>query len=118
MVDKISPHNGSKADQVLIAAVNQSLDKGLDDIDELNLQRLKNARIKALNHSPVATRKWVPLSVAASVAALLLIPVMMHQYSVDSAIEPELEIVSQEMPISAEEMDDIDMLMTLEGGDA
>lgn len=115
---KNSPHDDSNADQTLISAINQSLDKSLDEIDELNLQRLKNARAKAINNSPAKNRKWVPLSVAASVAALLLIPVVLNQDSGNSNIESELEIVSQETPISAEEMDDIDMLMALEDTDA
>jgi hypothetical protein len=115
---KNSPHDDSNADQTLISTINQSLDKSLDEIDELNLQRLKNARAKAINNSPAKNRKWVSLSVAASVAALLLIPVVLNQDSGNSNIEPELEIVSQETPISAEEMDDIDMLMALEDTDA
>lgn len=115
---KNSPHDDSNADQTLISAINQSLDKSLDEIDELNLQRLKNARAKAINNSPAKNRTWVPLSVAASVAALLLIPVVLNQDSGNSNIESELEIVSQETPISAEEMDDIDMLMALEDTDA
>lgn len=118
MVDKILPTNERKTDQVLIASINQSLDNSLNDIDEFNLQRLKNARAKALSHSPMATRKWFSLSVAASFAALLLIPVVMHQHTVNSVIEPELEIVSQDLPMSAEEMDDMDMLMALEATDA
>lgn len=118
MVDKISPPNNSKVDQTLAAAINQSLNNSLDDIDELSLRKLKTARAKALSHSPVSARKWVSLSVAASVVALLLVPVIMHQQSVNSSIEPELDIVLQELPISAEEMDDIDMLMALEDTDA
>jgi len=126
MIEKNSPNdssnsslnNDSKADQKLIDAINQSLDKSLDEIDELNLQRLRNARAKALNNSQAKNRKWVSLSVAASVAALLLIPVVLNQDSGNSNIEPELEIVSQEIPVSAEEMDDLDMLMALEDTDA
>ena len=118
MVDKISPSNDNKKDQLLITAVNQSLDKSLDDIDEVNLQRLKNARTKALNYSSMFIRKRVQLSLAASVVALLLIPVLLHQQSINSSIEPELEMVSQDLPISVEEMDDIDMLMALEDTDA
>jgi hypothetical protein len=76
------------------------------------------ARVKALAYSPAAARKWVSLSVAASVAILLLVPIIMHQHSLNSSLEPELEIVSQELPISTEEMDDIDMLMALEDTDA
>jgi len=117
MVDKVTSQTDSKSDQVFITAINQSLDKSLDDIDELNLQRLKNARAKALSVNSMSFGKWASFSVAASIAALLLIPVVMHLQT-DSPIEPELEMVSQEIPISVEEMDDIDMLMALEDTDA
>ncbi len=123
MVEKISSGSApnatanANADHALIAAVNQSLDKSLADIDEMSLQRLKNARITALSSSQ-KSRKWVPLSVAASLAALLLIPVVMQHKSATISVEPEFEMVSQEQPISSEEMDDIDMLMALEDTDA
>jgi hypothetical protein len=118
MVYEISSQNDNKNDQALIAAINQSLDKSLNDIDEVNLQRLKNARVKALNHSSTFSRKWVQLGAAASVVALLLVPIMLHQQPVNSTFDSELEVVSQELPISVEEMDDIDMLMALEDTDA
>ena len=124
MVDKISPKTESSsvpqndADHALLTAINQSLDKSLNDIDEVNLQRLKNARVKALASPSHLTRNWVPLSVAASVAALVLVPVLMHYQSTNTPADQEFEIVSQELPISAEEMDDIDMLMALEDTDA
>lgn len=114
MVNKISPHSNSSTDEVLAASVIQALDKSLDDIDDLSLQRLKNARKQALNQSAKTSRKWIPLSVAASFTALLLIPVAVHQYSLSISSDQDLEIVSQEVPYSTEEMDDIDMLMSVE----
>lgn len=116
MLKENEPENHDKLNQVFIQAVNQSLDKSLDDIDELNMQRLKNARVKALSRSTKS--KWIVLSAAASVAALLLIPIATHHLSSKSAIDAELEFVAQEVPISAEEMDDIEMLMALEDTDA
>jgi hypothetical protein len=118
MNEKNSLETKMDQDKKLVVNLVQTLDESLDDIDELSLQRLKNARLKALNYSAKSTRKWVPLSVAASVAALLLIPVAIHQYSANSVGEQDVEIVSQDVPYSAEEMDDIEMLMALEGGDA
>lgn len=118
MLEKNLPDENEKSDQALIAAMKQSLDKSLDQIDELDLQRLKNARKKALADSPITQRKWVGLSVAASIAALLLAPVIINQQTEIHVIAPELEVVSQEVPVSAEEMDDIDMLMALEDSDA
>lgn len=123
MVEKNSPDANVKTDQVLADrvlsdAIGQSLDKSLDQIDELDLQRLKHARKKALAGSPVVNRQWIGLSVAASIAVLLLVPVVINQQTESHAIAPELEVVSQEMPVSTEEMDDIDMLMALEDSDA
>jgi len=118
MTNKTSSHDVNKNDRHLISAMNQALDKSLDDIDDVTLQRLKKTRIKALHHPSEFSRKWVQLAAAASVAALLLIPFVMHQQAVNSSLDSELEIVSQDMPISAEEMDDIDMLMALEDTDA
>lgn len=121
MVEKNSPHsspgNDNNADETFIKAINQALDKSLDEIDEMNLQRLKSARAKALI-LPAQNHKWVALGVAASIAALLLIPVVFNRDSGNSNIESELEIVSQESPMSAEELDDLDMLMALEDTDA
>ncbi|MFO1387553.1 hypothetical protein [Cellvibrio sp.] len=110
------PENRDDANQVFIQTVNQALDKSLDDIDELSLQRLKNARVKALSTS--SRSKWIALSAAASIAALLLIPVATQHFSNKATIDSELEIAAQDIPLSAEEMDDIDMLMALEDTDA
>lgn len=120
MVKKtLSEHS---ADEKLAVCVSRALDKSLDDIDELRLQRLKNARVHALNQShdqsSGAARKWISLRVAASVAVLLLIPVAMHQDLFNSSGDQDLEVVVQEVPYSTEEMDDIEMLMALEDSDA
>jgi len=115
MVNKNLPEQD--ADEKFAAAVSQTLDKSLADIDEINAQRLKNARARALNSSSLS-RKWIPLSVAASLAALLLIPLIEHQHLLPSSAEQELDVVTQEVPYSVEELDDIDMLMALEDSDA
>jgi hypothetical protein len=105
------------ADERFAATVSETLDKSLVDIDEMSLQRLKNARAHALNQA-APSRKWISLSVAASLAALLLIPVVSHQYLSGSSDEQDLEVVVQEVPYSTEEMDDLEMLMALEDSDA
>lgn len=118
MANKISERS---VDEKLAASVSQALDKSLDEIDELSLQRLKNARAHALNHSrdqsSRPSRKWISLGVAASLAALLLIPLATQQH-LNSIDDQDLEVVTQEIPYSQEEMDDIEMLMALEDSDA
>ena len=115
MANKNLPEHA--ADEKFAATVSEALDKSLADIDEMSLQRLKNARAHALNQS-APSRKWISLSVAASLAALLLIPVVSHQYLSVSSDEQDLEVVAQEVPYSTEEMDDLEMLMALEDSDA
>ncbi|GGY69891.1 hypothetical protein GCM10011613_12820 [Cellvibrio zantedeschiae] len=118
MVEQKSPQTDNKADEILVTVITHSLDKSLDDIDELNLQRLKQARANALNFSSIKNRRWIPLAAVASLAALLLVPFVLQNYPHHSLAESEFEIVSQELPLSSEEMDDIDMLMALEDTDA
>ncbi len=123
-VKKLSPEL-SAADEKLAVILSQTLDKSLDDIDDVSLQGLKNARLQTLHQSNKPSRHWLPLSVAASVAALLLIPIMFQQLSsskqdVDLALQevPFLqESLAQEVPLSSQELDDLEMLMALEGGD-
>lgn len=113
MVNKISQDAQTK-DEELAVEIAHGLNKSLDDIDELSLQRLKNARATALSHASKPSRKWANISIAASLIALVLIPVVANRYSQDEALDQDFEIVSQEVPYSAEEMDDIEMLMALE----
>lgn len=116
MVNKTLPEQS--IDEKFAARVSQTLDESLSDIDDLSLQRLKNARAHALNQSPKVSRKWVSLSVAASIAALLLIPIAAHQHLFMPSAEQDLDVLAQEVPYSMEEMDDIEMLMALEDSDA
>ena len=106
------------ADEKLATSLSQTLDKSLVDVDELSLQRLKNARTHALNQSAKPSRKWISLSVAASLAALLLIHLVANQHLFNFSGDQDLEVVVQEIPYSPEEMDDIEMLMALEDFDA
>jgi hypothetical protein len=126
---KLSPEL-SAADENLAVILSQALDKSLDDIDAVSLQRLKNARLQALHQSNKPSRQWLPLSIAASVAALLLIPILFQQLSgskqdLDLASQQVLfvqenflqESVAQEVPLSSQELDDLEMLMALEDSD-
>ncbi len=116
MVNKTVPEQS--ADEKFAARVGQTLDKSLLDIDDVSVQRLKNARAYALNQSSKPSRKWISLSVAASLAVLLLIPLVTHQHLFISSAEQDLDVLAQEIPYSMEEMDDIEMLMALEDSDA
>lgn len=105
------------ADDELVAKIVQTLDQSALDLDELSLQRLKNARVHALAQAPTKLRsKWMAMSLAASIVALLLIPVAWHQHNV--ALNAETEMASQDIPPTAQELDDMDMLMAMEDVDA
>ena len=93
-----------------------TLDKSLENVDAINLQRLGIARVHALSQKPSSSRKWIALSVAASLAAVLVVPYAWHQHNI--AGDDELELFSQEILPDAQEMDDVDMLIALEDGDA
>jgi cytochrome c-type biogenesis protein CcmH/NrfG len=108
----------SNADEKLATAITHTLDKSVIDIDEVSVRRLKNARENALSHLQKPSRTWINFRVAASLAVLMLIPVMFHQYSQTGLLDQDMEVVSQDVPYSAEEMDDIEMLMSLDGDDA
>jgi hypothetical protein len=130
MSDKKLSSEQSPIDEKLATTISRTLDKSLDDIDDISLQRLKNARLQALHQSNKPARQWLPLSVAASVAALLLIPILFQQLS-GSKQELDLasqqvpfaqenfsqESLAQEVPLSSQELDDLEMLMALEDSD-
>jgi len=105
----------------LVATLDRSLDgqegspHGLDD---LTLQRLKVARVKALQQSRTGrfNKKIIPAVAAAAIAAVLLVPVFWHQQGVDG-IDTD-EVAALEIPPSAQELDDLDMLIALEDEDA
>ena len=109
-----------KHDEVLVRKISNTLDESLDGLDELTLQRLKKARTSALAQVAVVTpgvnhrRAW--LGVAAAVALLLLMP-LVWQLQTTSAPDQDIEMALQEIPPSAEELDDMDMLMALEDTD-
>jgi hypothetical protein len=118
MGDKSITESRLNDDKSLTASLVHTLDESLDNIDDLNVQRLKNARLRALGQAPASDHKWIKLSIAASLAAFVFISIAWHQYPIGSTSEQEVEVVSQDVPYTADEMDDIEMLMALGDGDA
>ena len=95
------------------------LDQSIDELDELSLQRLKNARMKARSQDVERKRAaWIPLGAAASIAVLLLSPIAWYQYAPKSNLNNDYPIAIQDAPIDQQELDDVDMLMSLVDSDA
>ena len=124
MKDKHISREENQPEKELIATISHTLDKSLDDIDDLSLQRLKSARSNALSRSAAQKTKWIPFAVAASFAALVLVPFVLQLGSERLGNDLDAEIVLHsepnlsEVPLSSEEMDDIEMLMAMEDVDA
>lgn len=98
-----------------------TLDKSLADIDDLNLQRLKNARANAFINSAQLTYsspKWTHFAVAASLIMLIAAPVLWQQHNAQQFNDADAEFISQEMPPAAQELDDMDMLLAMDDADA
>lgn len=101
-----------------------SLDASLDQLDEITLRRLKKTRAAALAQKQIVAepalrgtsrQKWL-LSMAAGVALLAMVP-MAWQHQKQTTYEQDVEMALQDVPITSEEMDDLDMLMALEDTD-
>ena len=93
-----------------------TLDDSLNDIDELSLRRLKNVRVIALAQPKPSRNKWVRYGVAASLMLFIATPIMLgSKYFIAST---DVGVLTQESPISEQEMDDIEMLMSLGDVDA
>jgi hypothetical protein len=107
------PKSGRPADE-FVSALSASLDESVQDIDEVSLVRLKRARAVALQQPKSYRRTWIAIGVAACFGALLLAPLVWQPQvtlDVDAAI-------ALDIPPSAEELDDLDMLLALEDSDA
>ncbi len=93
-----------------------SLDNSLGELDELTQQRLKSARAKALQQTRSGSAKWLALgAAAAAITAVLLVPSFWHSHS--DGLDSD-EVAALEVPPSAQELDDLDMLIALEDEDA
>lgn len=107
-----------KRDKAFTQVLATTLNKSLDEVDEVTRHRLKQARAQALSHAvQKKSPAWIRLSVAASLGVLLLAPFIVMNFSQHHANEQIVEVLSQDMP-DAQELDDIDMLMAMEDADA
>ncbi|MES2676437.1 MAG: hypothetical protein V4660_19520 [Pseudomonadota bacterium] len=114
-----------KADEELAETLAHTLNKSLAEIDDLSLQRLKNARAEALAAAPVRSLKptyfssWsIRFGVAASLIMLLAAPVLWQRHNTQQFSDLDGDLVSQEIPPVAQELDDMDMLMAMDDIDA
>lgn len=95
-----------------------SLDESLEGLDELTVQRLKASRIRALEHTRIGRlgNRIAIGAAAAVIAAALLAPALWYQQRLNATDVDE--IAALEIPPSAQELDDLDMLIALEDEDA
>ncbi len=110
-----------KSDDEFAKILVHTLDKSLADIDDLSLQRLKNARVNALVNPAQLTYsspKWKHFAVAASLIMLIAAPVLWQQHNAQQFNDADAEFISQEMPPAAQELDDMDMLLAMDDADA
>lgn len=110
--------SGQDKNSLLAQTIAGTLDKSVDQLDDITLQKLKRARENALKQTPKASRKWGSLSVAASIAILLIAPVVWQQHQSATFAEQDFDVIAQDIPIDSQEMDDIEMLMAMEDTDA
>jgi hypothetical protein len=109
--------DSSKGDNEFAKVLTKTLDESLEDIDEVTLARLKKSRIQVLSYSASASKKWISLSVAASVAILIALPVLWNNSNIENSDIADAELMSQEVPPPEQELDDIDMLMAMDDTD-
>jgi hypothetical protein len=103
---------------LLEQTIASTLDKSIDRLDDITLQKLKRARANALMQTPKTSRKWISLSLAASIAILLIAPIAWHQQQNSATAEQDLDVIAQDIPLDAQEMDDMEMLMAMGDTDA
>jgi hypothetical protein len=109
--------DSSRVDNEFATVLAKTLDESLEDIDEVTQARLKKSRIQVLSHSPSASKKWISLSVAASLAILVALPVLWNKSNIENVTVPDADMISQEIPLPEQELDDIDMLMAMDDTD-
>jgi hypothetical protein len=122
---KMKTKNTLKSNEELAQTLAQTLDKSLAEIDDLSLQRLKNARAQALadSHgrllgSTYFSAQLIRFGVAASLIMLLAVPILWQRHNAQQLSDLDIELVSQEIPPAAQELDDMDMLMAMDDIDA
>lgn len=95
----------------------KTLDQSLHEIDAISLQRLKKSRAQALAYSVNGSRRWFPASAAAGFMLLVAIPVFWQASAGKKISDMDNEIISQDIPLAVQDLDDLDMLIALEDGD-
>ncbi len=117
----MKPKSTQKSEEELAKTLAHTLDKSLAEIDDLSLQRLKNARADALSHSVNSANfssRFIRFGIAASLITLVVVPILWHQYNAQQFSDADVELVLQEIPPAAQELDDMDMLIAMGDIDA
>ena len=107
------PHQPtSERDEQLSRQVADSLERSLDDLDEHTLAQLARARRTAINHRSYK-REWVGgLAVAASVAALVVVP-MVGQFDQTSHQPDDLDLNMSYLQEDPQMLLDMEMLLAI-----
>ena len=107
------PHQPtSERDEQLSRQVADSLERSLDDLDEHTLAQLARARRTAINHRSYK-REWIGgLAVAASVAALVVVP-MVGQFDQTSHQPDDLDLNMTYLQEDPQMLLDMEMLLAI-----
>lgn len=107
------PHQPtSERDEQLSRQVADSLERSLDDLDEHTLAQLARARRTAINHRSYK-REWMGgLAVAASVAALVVVP-MVGQFDQTSHQPDDLDLNMTYLQEDPQMLLDMEMLLAI-----
>lgn len=107
------PHQPpSERDEQLSRQVADSLERSLDDLDEHTLAQLARARRTAINHRSYK-REWMGgLAVAASVAALVVVP-MVGQFDQTSHQPDGLDLNMTYLQEDPQMLLDMEMLLAI-----
>jgi hypothetical protein len=107
------PHQPtSERDEQFSRQVADSLERSLDDLDEHTLAQLARARRTAINHRSYK-REWIGgLAVAASVAALVVVP-MVGQFDQTSHQPDDLDLNMTYLQEDPQMLLDMEMLLAI-----
>lgn len=107
------PHQPtSERDEQFSRQVADSLERSLDDLDEHTLAQLARARRTAINHRSYK-REWMGgLAVAASVAALVVVP-MVGQFDQTSHQPDDLDLNMTYLQEDPQMLLDMEMLLAI-----
>ena len=100
----MSTHENTNVNRAMTEQIVGVLNQSVNELDELSLQRLKNARITAMSqHLEQRRSVWIPLSAAASVVILLLAPIAWYQYASKATLTADYSAVIQDASIDQQE---------------